>query len=115
MPALNFKRRFAGQVAQGLKRQSIRGMRKRPFRVGDRLYLYTGMRTKGCRKLGEAIAKAVREIRIADAEVKLDGVPLSPRATGDLARADGFGSVGELKDFFRANHGLPFRGQLIQW
>jgi hypothetical protein len=43
----------------GLKRQTIRAIRKYPFKVGDKLYLYTGCRTKKVRKLGEATAVEV--------------------------------------------------------
>jgi hypothetical protein len=44
----------------GLKCQTIRVLRyykgkPNPVKVGDKLYLYTGLRTKKCRKLGEAI------------------------------------------------------------
>lgn len=115
MPALNFQNQFAGPVASRRKRQTIRANRARPFREGDTLYLYTGMRTKACRKLGEATARMVREITITETAVKLDGQAISPAALGELARADGFRSVSEFRDFFRSNHGLPFRGQLIQW
>ena len=51
MPALNFKKQFAEKVETGEKRQTVRAKRKRAFVVGDKLYLYTGMRTKYCRKL----------------------------------------------------------------
>jgi hypothetical protein len=43
----------------GMKRQTIRALRKYPFKVGDNLYLYTGCRTKQARKLGEAQAREV--------------------------------------------------------
>lgn len=115
MPALNFQKRFAGRVEDGSKRQTIRAMRKHPIRQGDRLYLYTGMRTRSCRKLGGATAILVRDILITQTAVKLDGDTLAARRVAELARADGFESVSEFKDFFRTQHGLPFRGQLIQW
>jgi hypothetical protein len=43
----------------GLKRQTIRAIRKYPFKVGDKLFLYTGCRTRQVRKLGEATAVEV--------------------------------------------------------
>lgn len=56
MPALNFKKRFEPMIESGDKRQTIRAKRKdcRDPKEGQTLYLYTGMRSKGCRKLGEA-------------------------------------------------------------
>ena len=64
MPALNFQEQFAAAVESGEKRQTIRSERKRPIKVGDTLYLYTGMRTKRCRKLGSAGCVGIEEIRI---------------------------------------------------
>lgn len=115
MPALNFKKHFAKSVEDGVKTQTIRAARKHPIQTGDRLYLYTGMRTKNCRKLGEATAKIVREIQISDTSVKIDGQALYSGSVEKLAHADGFSSISEFKDFFRSNHGFPFCGQLIHW
>ena len=66
MPALNFKAEFAPLVESGEKRQTIRKLRKdgRDPKVGDALYLYTGMRTKKCRKLGIAPCESVQPIEI---------------------------------------------------
>jgi protein gp37 len=66
MPALNFKKQFAPLVETFKKRQTIRALRKdnRNPRPGQTLYLYTGMRTKGCKKLGEATCKKVTQITI---------------------------------------------------
>ena len=57
MPALNFKKEFADKVASGEKRQTIRALRKdgKNPRPGQKLYLYTGMRTKYCRKCGDPL------------------------------------------------------------
>ena len=51
MVAINFSPQFAGIVASGAKKQTIR--KKNRFRIGDRLQLYTGQRTKNCKKLIE--------------------------------------------------------------
>ena len=55
MPALNFQKQFVPLIESGEKRQTIRSQRKQPIKVGDLLYLYTGQRTKNCRKLAESI------------------------------------------------------------
>jgi hypothetical protein len=115
MPALNFKKQFAPLVKAGVKRQTIRAFRSRPFRKSDYLYLYTGMRTKTCEKLGETVAQVVSEITITEENVKINGEILSQDTLTMLALADGFDSVDEFYDFFRLSHGLPFHGQLIQW
>jgi hypothetical protein len=115
MPSLNFKRQFAAAVESGAKTQTIRAMRKSPILTGDKLHLFTGMRTAKCRKLAEATATMVREISINESGVKLDGTALAPASIEKLAKADGFGTVDEFRQFFRETHGFPFRGQLIQW
>lgn len=51
MPILNFKSCYAAAIESGTKRQTIRRPRKRPIKVGDELFLYTGLRTKLVRKL----------------------------------------------------------------
>ena len=66
MPALNFKKQFADKVERGEKRQTIRALRAdgRNPQPGQTLFLYTGMRTKSCRKLGEAVCSSVEQIDI---------------------------------------------------
>jgi hypothetical protein len=115
MPAYNFKMQFAGDVETGRKRQTIRPRRKRQTKPGDTLYLYTGMRTKQCWKLGEEICLSVQPIEIEDTFVRLDGITLGVPEMSKLARADGFASLGEFYDFFSEHYRLPFRGELIKW
>ena len=62
MPILNFKKEFAELVATGKKRQTIRATRKKPITVGDRLYLYTGLRTKGARNI---VSPAIADTHLA--------------------------------------------------
>lgn len=140
MPALNFQARFAPLVESGEKRQTIRKRRKdgRDPKPGDTLYLYTGMRTKACRKLGEAKCREVFPFQLtARAETGNGNVNMfaglsSHRGGGSrfraaslrdgtrsriarLAKADGFSSPEEMVCWFEAAHGLPFEGLLIRW
>ena len=134
MPALNFKPQFAPMVRAGIdtefakanpgihpKRQTIRATRKNPIKEGDTLYLYTGMRTKNCEKLGEAICKEVEKIKIWKTQqniffvIWIDDELLSTTDKEILAKNDGFESWEELVNFFKTTHGLPFNGQLIKW
>lgn len=68
MPAINFKKQFAPAVESGEKRQTIRARRQdgRDPVAGQTLYLYTGIRTKGCRKLGEVTCKETQQITIEE-------------------------------------------------
>lgn len=118
MPALNFKKQFADDVERGVKNQTIRVPRKdcRNPQPGQILYLYMGMRTKSCRKLGEAPCISVEQIYISE---QFD-IDLGLRAVGyieedEIIIADGFKNRHEFFDFFQKTHGLPFNGFLIKW
>jgi len=122
MPALNFKKQFAPKVESGEKRQSIRAKRRdgrNPW-PGQWLYLYTGMRTKGCRKLRDSECLSVQEI-ILDwyLGIFLGGKWLNPIQKRELAIEDGFEGWPEMKEFFAKVHGLSeteqFHGLLIKW
>lgn len=141
MPALNFMKQFAGAVESGEKRQTIRAFRKdgRDVKAGDKLYLYTGMRTKGCRKLGEAVCVSVSRLQLLSRHAASGNVNLlygapakrsgfdrffiaSSKGHGNsrgrftrLAKADGFSDIDEMVSWFEKTHGLPFEGLLIKW
>jgi len=119
MPALSFKSQFAGLVQTGRKTQTIRAPRKRPFKVGDTLHLFTAMRTPQCRKIGEAeaieVSKVAIRLRSGEAIILVGSRVLSPDEAEELSVADGFGSFAELEAWFAEQHGLPFSGTLIRW
>ena len=118
MVAINFKPAFAGAVATGTKRQTIRPTQR--CEIGDRLQLFTGMRTKRCRKLGEGICTGVAAIRLEPhhalpVRVQLAGEWLPQSLIASIAKQDGFASVTYFAAFFETLHGLPFDGFLHQW
>lgn len=123
MVAYNFQKQFADAVSNGAKTQTIRAPRKsRHARVGDPVQLYTGMRHPSCRKLCDPDPKVieVQDIVIHRHQVALGRDPSSPRIVGDdaldhFARCDGFKNWGDLSDWFKSTHGLPFEGVLIKW
>lgn len=127
MPAFNFQPRFADLVESGQKTQTIRKTRR--GKVGDTVYLYTGQRTKNCRKLGEGIVEEVIPIHLRMGLLHVaayfrDGykpktcftAAYSSYELGNvIARADGFASVHEMARWFKDQHGLPFDGFLYKW
>jgi hypothetical protein len=118
MPAYNFKDRFAHLVESGEKRQTIRRLRKRGNpKPGDLLQLYTGMRTKLCRRLRpDEECIATEPITIGSCSmIIIQGRFLDFSEADSFARADGFGDIPEFVDFFEENYGLPFSGILIKW
>jgi len=119
MPAYNFKKEFADQVESGSKTQTIRKKRKRPTVVGDKIFLYTGMRTKECRPLGEGEVFAVDEFTLFNHMKYRIGnevcVAVYPENGMRLAQDDGFETWEEFVTFFDSTYGLPFEGEIIHW
>ena len=117
MPAYNFKKQFANDVESGKKCQTVRPKRKRPTVAGDTLYLYTGMRTKNCRKLKEAECEVVVPIDIGLFFVRVDNEDLSLEEIEEFAKDDGFENMGEMFSFFNKHYELPLYDtmELIEW
>ncbi len=123
MPALNFQARFADAVERGEKRQTVRRVRKRPIVVWDRLHLFTGQRTTGCRRLGTETCLYVNPITIDVGKRaihvvcnKFSGGTVLKRCDNDaFATRDGFASSEEMFDWFKKRYGCLFEGVLIQW
>jgi len=117
MPVLNFLKQFEPLVASGEKRQTIRPPRKdgRNPQPGQTLYLYTGMRTKGCKKLTKAECISSEPILIDSFQIIVGVKSLSWSEQAELARLDGFENEVTFIEFFRKQHGLPFHGFLIKW
>ena len=107
----NFKRRFVAAVETGAKTSTIRLFEKTaPPVKGDRLKLYTGMRTKDCRKLKEPFCSDCQPISITEKEIRLGNRCLTVAEEKQLAVADGFDSGAHLRVFFIQTYGLPLPG-----
>ncbi|MEM9734219.1 MAG: ASCH domain-containing protein [Pseudomonadota bacterium] len=126
MPALNFQKRFADDVERRIKRQTVRAHRKdnRPHcKVGDRLKLYTGMRTKKCRLLDVVTVTRIDTIKINTIDMWLNGNLLhatlhsrdADMTDDEFAEADGFDGFMDMAAWFAETHGLPFEGVVIYW
>jgi hypothetical protein len=129
MPALSYKGRFVDYVEAGLqpkrkkgvriKRQSVRNFRKVPFKKGDTLYHFYGMRTKFCRRLGTSICKSVHRIIINGRAIYIGMKEITDvEKLNAFAYDDGFANWEEMKRWWKLTHGpkcFPFVGQLIKW
>jgi len=116
MPPLNFYPQFADQVESGQKLQSIRKIGGIPWKVGDKAHLFTGLRTKACRKLGVGVVADIVRVAIAEHVLWVDQDFFTQwRSFDKFAQADGFSHWNEMTDWFREIHGLPFHGVLIRW
>lgn len=132
MVAYSFAPQFRQSVALGLKTQTVRAARVRHAKPGERLQLYTGMRTKYCRKLIDIdpVCTDITDIEIVVtiqhpkviASIRLGGRDLSDDEIEQFARADGFQANflrtarAAMGEFWLDNHGqCRFRGVVIKW
>lgn len=116
MVALNFQKQFADDVAAGRKRQTIRAAAR--CKPGDALQLYTGQRTKSCRKLRDAVCASVTPIRITETGVVIlsEETPDRDISLDEFAIADGFKDYAEMWAWFSSRYGVDgFTGYLIKW
>ena len=115
MVAYNFKKQFADDVESGRKRQTIRAGESR-CKPGDALQLYTGQRTKACRKLRDAVCERVRSVVMEQSgTVKIDGLPARGSKIDELAQADGFENGEVLRRWFLDAYGPSFNGHIVNW
>jgi hypothetical protein len=108
MVLYGFKKQFALLVESGAKQHTIRDLRKdgRHAKPGDKLQLYTGLRTKVCRKLLDAECWDTFSITIASANrfVWVNDIQLSPDQLAQLIHGDGFASAFDFWAFFPTAH-----------
>jgi len=132
MVAYSFKAGFVGAIERGEKTQTIRAHRKRHARVGEHIQLYTGMRTKNCRKIiADPICARVDEIIMPEncwsfdrdyEPITINGIPITLYELEAFALADGFRSSEHfsasyaMRRFWNRYHGLGrFEGVVIRW
>lgn len=135
MVAYSFKPSFVLPIATGTKRQTIRLPRKRHARPGEPLQLFTGMRTRYCRKIiPDPVCVGIDEVRLdlRDADrsepasfreaLQVNGIPALDEEADAYARGDGFAGVSSVKPFahmvrwWLLTHGpVLFEGVAIRW
>jgi hypothetical protein len=82
--------------------------------VGDKLYLFTGMRTPQCKRIKETVCISSRYVNIdRDGIVWADGERVY--GVDGFAMRDGFNTFEDMVKWFEKEHTLPFYGQVIRW
>jgi hypothetical protein len=115
MVALNFSAQFAIDVETGKKRQSIR-QSNRGLREGSPIQLYTGQRTKKCRKLRDAICRDVTYVGLTARGVTLGDKSRFPSDIDEFARLDGFPNYSRMWSWFQGTYKTnSFSGYIIRW
>ena len=113
---------FIGKILAGEKRQTIRraSPKWKNVKAGDKLTLYTGLRTKQCRKLGEAVVKSITPIKLDFGYITIHkpkwDFTLESWQVRDFVKADGFDSVEDFWDFFKEHYGWEaVEMRVIRW
>ncbi len=122
MPSLNFSK-FVDKVENGSKPFTIRKKRKRPIKVGDPLFLYTGLRTSKCRQLetpnDPTFCQGIYPVMISKEGAMYftpegrDKILLTHATTEAIAKVDGFDSLADFLSFFTNNGTEDFEGNII--
>ena len=120
MVAYSFQPRFAPLIRAGVKLQTIRAERERHARPGERLQLFTGMRTAHCMKImHDPVCTMVLPIRIGFATGEITRIEVGRVPVRDLdqfAVLDGFTDIDDMSAFWREHHGVrDFSGGVIEW
>lgn len=115
---------FIDKILSGEKRQTIRRASDKwaNVRAGDRLTLYTGLRTKECRKLGEAVVESITPIFLTPATRRAwVRLPFGLAGLRDddlelIALMDGFPSLSRFWQFFGEKYGFEtLEFYVIRW
>lgn len=135
MPGLNYKKEVIHKLKPGLG-QTIRPvgkpMRMKQFRIGAKLYHFTGMMTKNCRRLGESTVSEVVPIKLQFVGPPAYGQLNIYTYTGynwkllnasemqQLAKDDGFRLLEQFMDFFIDTYKFQHTGDckdfnIIKW
>lgn len=114
MVAINFSPQFAEAVAAGRKTQTIRQSARAT--TGRALQLYTGQRTKDCRKLADAVCVDCTSVKLTARGATLGDTSRFPGDRDDFARADGFEDYAAMWKWFSERYEThSFAGYIIRW
>lgn len=104
---------FIDKILLGEKRQTIRraSPKWQNVKAGDKLTLYTGLRTKQCRKLGEAVVESITPICLLTVPLRAwiktpSGVlRICDDDLDSIAIMDGFNNLCQFWQFFAEKYG----------
>jgi hypothetical protein len=115
MVAFSFRPEFVNKILSGEKQSTIRSTKR--CEVGDMMQLYTGLRTKECKKLIEVLCIGVAPILISAYSLwKLGETEGNVKpSVAPLHEQEGFMNVCDMVAFFREEYGLPYRGWIHAW
>lgn len=137
MALLGYRPQFVDPLLSGQKIGTIRAVRKYPIKERERLYHYTGLRTKHCHKIGESTCVTCEPITILlnsgviviDRKIDLFSTDTCDVYKGEkqlnkFAYHDGFRNWREMREFWMDTYGtrkgkrkvilVPYQGMYIR-
>ena len=114
---LGFKPRFRDPILIGTKVFTMRNKRKHEVKIGETLYMYTGLRTSNCMKISDkekVISKQkvrltiIAEPNIILLKIYVDGRKLTEKEISEFVKFDGFtGQVDFVEYWIKSSTGKP--------
>jgi hypothetical protein len=106
---LGFKKQFATPILSGSKKYTIRNPRKIQPKIGERVFMYSGLRTRNTQKISDSHElKSTQKVDIEisckkgrkSIAVTVDSRRLADHELEAFAQGDGFSSVADLTDYW---------------
>lgn len=121
---LGFKKRFRAPIESGAKIHTMRDRRMKPPKTGERLFMYTGLRTKYCELItNRETLRSTQDITVMVhilpkiVYVWIDGRGLDIFEVAEFVYNDGFEDVEDFADWWIAK--IPKRSRkprtIIEW
>jgi len=115
---IGFNNRFVEPILSGKKIHTIREDAHNRWKVGMKMHMATGVRTKNYHQFDAKICKSIQKIEIIktgyyleEAMVLIDGILLNEKEIQQLALNDGFNSLVDFLMWFENG----FVGKIIHW
>ncbi len=106
---LGFKKRFRAPIESGAKIHTMRDVRKNPPKIGERLFMYTGLRTKYCELItNRETLRATQQIEIKVHVFSkivcawIDGRCLDVFEVAEFVQNDGFDDAEDFAEWWIA-------------
>lgn len=113
---LGFKPRFVEPILIGTKVFTLRSPRKKEPKIGETLYMYTGLRTNQCKKITDkeklrsvqiAAISIIRHNDIYTIKIHIDGRRLNAFELGRFVKYDGFKDTKDFADYWLSTSYAP--------
>lgn len=113
MVSFNFQPDFVDHILSGRKKQTIRQSKR--CNVGDKMHLFTGLRTRNCKRIADVICVKTDYCAIRPSGLTFGDADQWPNAD-QFARDDGFMDFQDMLKWFQIKYGSScFIGHVHKW